>query len=357
MPVVKQDVPVFLSGLGTVTAFYTEAVKSRIDGQITEVRFKEGDNVKQGDLLVIIDPRPYEVQLAQMQAQLFKDQATLRDLKLNLDRFNSMVKDGIIAPQQRDTQQSLVDQTDGAIRGDQAQIDNVNLQLTYCHITASISGRIGLRQVDPGNIIHAADTNPMVIITQQQPIAVLFPLPEDNLPTVAAKMRAGTLPLEAYDRADQVKLASGVLQTIDNTIDPTTGTAKLKAVFDNKNNELWPNQFVNIHLLIETRHDATVVPTVAIQRGPSSTFVYVLKSDGASAELRNVNVSLTQGNTTVIADGLTPGETVIVDGQDKLQNGSKVEVRAATGSSNAASAQGQGGAKHSGHDAAAAATD
>src|SRR5271168_1640348 len=190
MPVVKQDVPVFLSGLGTVTAFYTEAVKSRIDGQITEVRFKEGDNVKQGDLLVIIDPRPYEVQLAQMQAQLFKDQATLRDLKLNLDRFNSMVKDGIIAPQQRDTQQSLVDQTDGAIRGDQAQIDNVNLQLTYCHITASISGRIGLRQVDPGNIIHAADTNPMVVITQQQPIAVLFPLPEDNLPTVAAKMRA-----------------------------------------------------------------------------------------------------------------------------------------------------------------------
>jgi len=351
-PVVKQDVPVYLSGLGTVTAFNTEAVKSRIDGQLTEVRFKEGDNVKQGDLLAIIDPRPYEVQLSQAQAQLFKDQATLRDLKLNLERDNSMVKDGILAPQQRDTQQSLVDQADGAIRSDQAQIDTVKLQITYCHITASISGRIGLRQVDAGNMVHAADPNPLVVITQQQPIAAIFPLPEDVLPTVAQHMRGNTLHLDAYDRGDQVKLTSGTLLTIDNTIDPTTGTAKLKAVFDNKDNELWPNQFVNIHLLIETRKDSVVVPTVAIQRGPQTTYVYVLKSDGATAELRNVNVALTQGNITVIGDGLVPGDNVIVDGQDKLQNGSKVDVRSPAGNG----AGGKGGGKNGGPGAGAPAS-
>jgi len=352
-PVSKQDVPVYLAGLGTVTAFNTENVKSRIDGQLIEVRFKEGDYVKKGDMLAVIDPRPYEAQLSQMQAQLYKDQATNRDLKLNLERDNSMVKDGILAPQQRDTQQSLVDQSEGAIRSDQAQIDNVKLQLVYCHITASIAGRIGLRQIDAGNMVHAGDANPLVVITQQQPIAVLFNLPEDVLPKVAANMRNNTLHVDAYDRGDQVKLTSGNLLTIDNTIDPTTGTAKLKAVFDNKDNELWPNQFVNVHLLIETRKDSIVVPTVAIQRGPQTTFVYVLKSDN-TAELRNVNVALTQGNITVIGDGLSAGETVIVDGQDKLQNGSKVEVRAPAGNG---AGGGKGGGKRGGKGGGAPAPD
>lgn len=322
----RQDMPVYLSGLGAVTAFNTANIKSRVDGQIMTVNFREGQNVKQGELLIVIDARPYEVQLGQVQAQLFKDQATLRDAKLNLDRYTTLIPSGSIAQQQVDTQKSLVDQLDGQVRTDQAQIDNAKLQITYCHITAPFTGRVGLRQVDPGNIVHASDTNPMLILTQLQPIAVIFTLPEDQLPSVAQHMSKGTLEVDALSRDDQTKLGTGKLLTIDNQIDPTTGTAKLKAVFDNKDNQLWPNQFVNANLLLETRKDATVVPTAAILRGPQGTFVYAVKSD-KSVEARPVTVALTQGNLTSMSSGLSPGDVVVTDGQDKLQSGSKIEPR------------------------------
>jgi membrane fusion protein, multidrug efflux system len=333
----REDVPVYLVGLGSVTAFYTANIKSRIDGQIMRVNFQEGQLVKEGDLLIVIDPRPYQVQLEQMQAQLFKDQASLRDARLNLQRYTTLIPSGSIAQQQVDTQQSLADQLDGQVRTDQAQIDNAKLQIVYCNITAPFTGRVGLRQVDPGNIVHAADTNPMLILTQLQPIAVIFTLPEDQLPTVAQHMKNSTLAVEAYSRDDQTKLATGKLQTIDNQIDLTTGTAKLKAVFDNKDNQLWPNQFVNANLLLETQKNSTVVPSAAIIRGPQGTFVYLVKPD-KTVEARTVAVSLTQGNITAIASGVNPGDEVVTDGQDKLQTGSTIEPRGAGSSNNATGA-------------------
>jgi membrane fusion protein, multidrug efflux system len=325
-PVIQQDMPVYLVGLGSVTAFYTANIKSRVDGQIMRVNFQEGQTVKEGDLLIVIDPRPYQVQLEQMQAQLFKDQASLRDARLNLDRYTTLIPSGSIAQQQVDTQKSTVDQLDGQVRTDQAQIDNAKLQLVYCNITAPFTGRVGLRQVDPGNIVHAADTNPMLILTQLQPIGVIFTLPENVLPTVAQHMKNSTLEVDAFDADNQTKLATGKLMTIDNQIDQTTGTDKLKAVFDNKDNQLWPNQFVNTKLLLETRKNSTVVPTAAVLRGPQGTFVYAVKPD-QTVEARLVTISLQQGDTTAVASGLNPGDTVVTDGQDKLQNGSKIAPR------------------------------
>ena len=325
----RQDVPVYLSGLGSVTAFNTANIKSRVDGQIMKVNFREGQNVRKGELLLEIDSRPFQAQLDQMQAQLFRDQAQLRDAQLNLQRYTALIPSGSIAQQQVDTQKALVDQLDGTVRNDQAQIDNAKLQIVYCHITAPFSGRVGLRQVDPGNIVHASDTTPMLILMQLQPIAVIFTLTEDVLPTVSKHMRQGTLEVDAFSRDDQTKLATGKLLTIDNQIDPTTGTAKLKAVFDNKDNALWPNQFVNADLLLETRKSSTVVPTAAILRGPQGTFVYAVNPD-KTVQDRQVTVSLTQGDTTVITAGLNPGDTVVTDGQDKLQRGSRIEPRAAS---------------------------
>jgi membrane fusion protein, multidrug efflux system len=324
--VLRQDVPVYLTGLGSVTAYYTSNIKSRVDGQIMRVNFQEGQFVKEGDLLIEIDARPYQVQEEQMQAQLFKDEASLRDAKLNLDRYTTLIPSGSIAQQQVDTQKSLVDQLDGQVRTDQAQIDNAKLQIVYCHITAPFTGRVGLRQVDPGNIVHAADTNPMLVLTQLQPIAVIFTLPEDVLPMVAQHMKQGTLEVDAFSRDNQTKLETGKLQTIDNQIDPTTGTAKLKAVFDNKSSQLWPNQFVNADLLLETRKNSTVVPSAAILRGPQGTYVYMMNSD-KTVEDRLVTVALTQGTTTVITSGLKPGDIVVTDGQDKLQRGIQVDPR------------------------------
>src|SRR5208282_5253289 len=322
----KQDVPVYLTGLGAVTAFNTANIKSRVDGQIMKVNFQEGQNVKVGDLLIEIDDRPYQVQLEQMQAQLFRDQAQLRDARLNLDRYTTLIPSGSIAQQQVDTQKALVDQLDGTVRTDQAQIDTAKLQIVYCHIAAPFTGRVGLRQVDPGNIIHATDTNPMLILTQLQPIAVIFTLTEDVLPSVSRHMAQGTLEVDAFSRDDQTKLGTGKLLTIDNQIDQTTGTAKLKAVFDNKDNQLWPNQFVNTSLLLETRKNSTVLPTAAVLRGPQGAFVYAVKPDN-TVEARPITISLTQGNTTVVTAGLNNGDTVVTDGQDKLQTGSKIEPR------------------------------
>jgi multidrug efflux system membrane fusion protein len=338
----QQDVPVYLTGLGSVTAFNTANIKSRVDGQIMRVEVKEGQTVNQGQLLILVDPRPFQVQLEQAQAQLFRDEASLRDAKLNLERYTSLIPSGSIAQQQVDTQKATVDQLDGTVRTDQAQINNAKLQLVYCNITAPFAGRVGLRQVDPGNIVHASDTTPMLILTQLQPIAVIFTLPEDQLPTVAQHMKNTTLLVDAFSRDDQTKLATGKLLTIDNEIDQTTGTAKLKAVFDNKDNQLWPNQFVNANLLLETRKNSTVLPTAAILRGPQGAFVYAAKPDN-SVEARNVTISLTQGNTTVITSGVNPGDMVVTDGQDKLQTGSKIAPRSG-GPGNAPSGTSRGAA-------------
>jgi len=339
--VVQKTVADTIRAIGRVEAYSTVDIKAQINGQIMQVNVREGQNVKQGESLIVIDPRPFQVQLEQMQAQLFKDQATLRDAKLNLDRYTALIPSGSIAQQQVDTQKATVDQLDGQVRTDQAQVDNARLQITYCHITAPFNGRIGLRQVDPGNIVHASDTTPMLILTQLQPIAVIFTLPEDQLQTVSKHMRNSTLQVDAYARDNQTKLATGKLQTIDNQIDQTTGTAKLKAVFDNIDNQLWPNQFVNANLLLETRKNSTVLPTAAILRGPQGTFVYSLKPD-KTVEARLIGISLTQGNITTITSGLNPGDLVVTDGQDKLQTGSKVEPRTNAPSSTPSGRNGKG---------------
>ena len=354
-PVVKKDMPVYLTGLGSVTAFNTANIKSRVDGQIMEVNFKEGQTVKKGDMLILIDPRPYQAALDQMQAQLFRDQAQLRDARLNLDRYTTLIPSGSIAQQQVDTQKALVDQLDGTVRTDQAQIETAKLNIVYCHITAPFEGRVGLRQVDPGNIIHAADTTPMLILTQLQPIAVIFTLPEDVLPSVSKHMKNSALEVDAFNRDDQTKLATGKLLTIDNEIDQTTGTAKLKAVFDNKDNQLWPNQFVNTNLLLETRKNSTVLPTAAILRGPQGTFVYLVKPD-KTVEARPVTISLAQGNTTAVSAGLNPGDTVVTDGQDKLQTGSKIEPRNSAPASTSGGNGGNSGGGSSGSNASPSGT-
>ncbi|HWZ43604.1 MAG TPA: MdtA/MuxA family multidrug efflux RND transporter periplasmic adaptor subunit [Candidatus Saccharimonadales bacterium] len=321
-----RDVPVFLAGLGSVDAFNTVSIKSRIDGQLVRVDIKEGQEVSQGQLLAEIDPRPYQVQLQQTEATLFKDQAALKDARLNLGRYQDLFKNGgVISKQQLDTQDSMVSQLEGAVRVDQAQIDNVKLQLSYTRITAPVSGRVGLRQVDVGNMVHAADPTGLLVLTQLQPIAVIFSLPEDQLQSVAQHMRKSTLEAQAFSRDDRTRLATGKLLTIDNQIDATTGTGKLKAVFDNRDRSLWPNQFVNIHLLLETKKNSTVVPAAAIQRGPQGAYVFIAKAD-KTAELRPVKIAFSEGNMTAIDSGLAAGEDVVTDGQDKLQNGTKIEV-------------------------------
>ncbi len=328
-PVKVGDVPILLRGLGTVTAFNTVAVKSRVDGQLTAIYFTEGQYVKKGDLLAQIDPRPYQVQLEQAQGQLARDQAQLNDAKANLARYQALWNEKVIAKQQLDTQQAQVGQFEGSIEADQANVDSAKLQLSYARITAPISGRAGLRLVDAGNIVHASDANGIVSIAQMQPIAVLFTIPADNLPSVLDKLRAGAhLRVDAYDRDDRTKIATGTLLTVDNQIDPTTGTSRLKAEFDNRDGALFPNQFVNCRLLLDVKHNAVLVPAPAIQRGPQGTFVYVVKAD-KTAGVRPVTLGSAEGDNISVDKGLQAGETVIVEGQDKLQDSSKVDVRMA----------------------------
>lgn len=329
----RGDLPVFFNGLGTVTAYNTVTVRSRVDGQIVKINFTEGQMVHEGESLVEIDPRPFQVQLEQAEGQLAKDQAQLRDAQVDFDRYQQLFKAGVIPKQQVDTQTAQVGQFTGSIKADQASIDNAKLQITYAHITAPISGRVGLRLVDIGNIIHATDTTGLLVITQLQPIAVIFSLPQDQLSQVIGKLHgAGPLPVEAYDRDNTTKVATGKLLTIDNQIDTTTGTYKLKAVFNNEKGNLFPNQFVNIHLLVDTKHNVTIVPATAIARGPQGTYVYLTQKD-SRVKIQPVTVTLNSGNSVAIGKGLSAGDTVVIDGQDKLQNGSRIDARTPSGES------------------------
>jgi multidrug efflux system membrane fusion protein len=325
----RSSIPVYLNGLGNVTAYYTVTIKSRVDGQIVKIDFNEGDLVKEGQVLIEIDPRPYQVMLDLAQATLARDMALLNNSKVDLERYKMLLATDAIPKQQLDTQAALVNQYEATIKQDAANIDNAKLQLTYAKVTAPITGVLGLRLVDPGNIVHAADATGMVVITQLQPIAVLFTIPEDSLPQVTQKLRAGIqLPVDAYNRDNSKRLASGKLITLDNQIDNTTGTSKLKAVFDNKDNALFPQQFVNIRLLVDTLGNQLVVPNVAVQNGQQGTFVYVVDDD-SRVHLKTVQAGISTDTSTQILGGITDGDRVVVDGTDRLIEGARVRVRKA----------------------------
>ncbi|HEY1204630.1 MAG: MdtA/MuxA family multidrug efflux RND transporter periplasmic adaptor subunit [Bryobacteraceae bacterium] len=330
-PATLGDIPVYLDGLGSVTPVYTVSIHTRVDGQLMNVYFKEGQFVNVGDVLVDLDPRPFQVMLEQAEGQMAHDQALLANAKVDLARYKTLLAQDAIPSQQLDTQVSTVAQYEGAVKTDQGAIDNAKLQIVYCHITSPIAGRVGLRLVDPGNIVHAADTNPLLVITQMQPITVIFTLPEDSLPPVLQKLHAGTrLPVDAYNRDKSRKVASGYLLTVDNQIDQTTGTLKLKAVFENRDGTLFPMQFVNVRLLLEVKRKQVIVPSVAIQRGAQGTFVYVVKPDN-TADVRVVAIGVSESGNTSIDRGLQVGDNVVIDGADKLQPGTKVTVRTPTG--------------------------
>jgi multidrug efflux system membrane fusion protein len=324
----KRDVPIILEGLGTVTAYKTVNVRAQVDGRLDRVLFTEGQVVKRGQVLAQVDPRPFEVLLHQGQAALARDQAQLRGAELNLARYEQVVKEKLIPQQQADDQRALVDQYRAVTLGDKATIENARLQLDYARITSPIDGVTGVRQVDPGNLVHASDTTPIVVVTQLDPIAVLFTLPQDDLPRVAKARGDGgdKLTVEVRARDGGEPLATGKLGLVDNQINQATATIRLKAIFSNPDRALWPNQFVRARLRLDVMKGALVVPAVAVQRGPQGTFVYVV--EGGRAAAKPVTVELLQGDEAIVAKGLGEGDAVVIEGQAQLRPGAKVATRA-----------------------------
>src|SRR5579862_1817591 len=318
----KGDVDIAINGLGTVTPLATVTVRTQIAGQLQQIAFTEGQDVEKGDFLAEVDPRPFQAALEQLQGQLLKDQAVLEGAEVDLARFQKLSAQNSIARQQVDDQHYLVLQEQGTVKSDQAQVENAQLNLAYCHIVAPVAGRVGLRQVDQGNYVQTSDANGIVVITELHPISVIFTLPEDDLPSILKRLGAGaTLTVTAYDRSQSEKLADGVLNTLDNQIDTTTGTVKLRAQFDNKDESLFPNQFVNVRLLVDVLKGAVVIPTAAIQRGAPGTFVYLIGADN-KVSVRTIVLGPVDGERAAVQSGLQVGDRVVIDGADKLREGS-----------------------------------
>ncbi len=327
----KTDFDLYLKGLGTVIPTNTVTIKSQVSGQLINVRFQEGQHVNKGDLIAEIDPRPFQVQLMQAEGQLARDEAFLKNAEVDLALYKQLLAEDSIAAQQVTTQEALVKQYRGVIETDKGQIANARLQLTFARVIAPITGRVGLRQVDPGNMVQVNDVNGIVVITQLQPITVVFSLPQDNLTILMKRWNAKTtLLVQAYDQEGKILLANGKLLAVDNQIDTTTGTIKLKAIFDNKDNKLFPNQFVNVRLKVDTLRDATVMPTSAVQRGSIGTFAYVIKDD-KTATVRMLKLGPAESDLVVVMEGLVPGEFVVTVGGDKLREGTKVAIMTADG--------------------------
>ena len=323
------NVDIVITGLGTATPLRTVTVRSRVDGELMRVLFQEGELVKEGQLLAEIDPRSFKVQLEQAEGQLARDRALLENARLDLERYQALFKQDSIAKQQVDTQMSLVRQYEGAVRVDRSQIDSAKLQLSYTRVTAPVAGRVGLRLVDQGNIVRAGDASGLVVITQLQPVAVLFTVPQDSVPVVMRRMQSGDkIPVEAWDREQKAKLADGELVSADNQVDPATGTVKLKAQFANDDRALFPNQFVNVRMKLDTLRDVVVIPPAAVQRGAQGLFVYVVRPDSTVAQ-RAVKLGPAEGQRVAVTDGLAAGEVVVVDGMDRLRPGAQVEVAGA----------------------------
>lgn len=336
------DIGINLNALGTVTSLATITIRTQINGQLIHIAFKEGQDVKKGDLLAEIDARPYEAALAQARGQLARDEALLKGAQVDLARYRALAAQSAVQRQTLDTQVALVAQDEGTVQADRALVRAAEVNLIYCRIVSPADGRVGLRQVDEGNYVTPGDANGIVVITQLQPISVLFTLPEDNLQAISARMRAGApLPAAALDRSGATRIADGALQTFDSQIDPTTGTIKLRALFANEARTLYPNQFVNVRLLLDTRKDVAVMPTAAVQRGVPGTFVYLVNAD-STVSVRKVELGVTEGERVEVRAGLAAGDRVVIDGADKLRDGARIDVRTETGARPAAAPGGNG---------------